>query len=121
MSRLKKILAVVLLAAALSVWGFFAWKRGTPYQSPYWSPNGAFYVQKYSNPSPFSSVTATPGQGSDSIGGYIRLYDRAGKMLHERYVPFSRDVEPLWSGNRVFLRGVAAMDNDPWILPRPVE
>ena len=42
-------------------------------------------------------------------------------MIHERFERFIRDVEPLWAGIRVYLRGVAAMDNDPWILPSSAE
>jgi len=47
----------------------------------------------------------------------MRVYDRNGDLMNERFVSFIRDVEPLWSGNKVYLRGVADTDADPWVLP----
>lgn len=58
-----------------------------------------------------------PGQGSDSIDGYIRLYDRNGNPVHERFEIFIRDIKPLWAGEKVYLMGVKEMDDNPWILP----
>jgi hypothetical protein len=62
-----------------------------------------------------------PGQGSDAIDGYIRLYDKNGKLIDERFADFIRDVEPIWAGNKVYLMGVEEMDDDPWILPTTSE
>lgn len=106
-----------MLVAGMPILGFVLWKRGTPYQAPFWSPNGDFYVQKYSNPTLSGLRSAMPGQGSDAIDGYIRLYDRNGKLLGERFEFFIRDIDPLWAGNKVYLRGVPQMDAAPWILP----
>jgi hypothetical protein len=117
MKKLRSLLAFVLVLVALGVPAFLLWKRGTPYQPPYQSPNGEYYVQKYANLSLSSLLPGMPGHGSDAVSGYIRVYDRNGDLINERFVSFIRDVEPLWSGNKVYLRGVADMDADPWILP----
>jgi hypothetical protein len=108
-------------AVVIVVVGHANWKRGTPYQPAVWSPNGQYYVQKYSNLTLSKLWPVAPGHGSDSVDGYIRLYDKNGRMIHERFERFIRDVEPLWAGTRVYLRGVAAMDNDPWNLPSSAE
>jgi hypothetical protein len=62
-----------------------------------------------------------PGQGSDAIDGYIRLYDGNGSLIHERFETFIRDIKPLWAKEKVYLMGVKEMDNDPWILPTSSE
>jgi hypothetical protein len=106
------VVVVLLVGVAAGV----LWKRDTPYQAPYWSPNRQYYVQKYARSSRLPLPTL-PGQGSDAVDGYIRLYDNKGTLIHERSESFIRDIEPLWSGNKVYLRGVTEMDNNPWILP----
>lgn len=55
------------------------------------------------------------------IDGYIRIFDKDGNLLNERFVYFIRDVKPVWSGNKVYLMGVDEMDDDPWILPTSAE
>lgn len=118
--RLLLAVAFVVLVVGLVV-VYSVWKRGTPYQAQMWSPNGRYYVQKFSNISPSRLIPGMPGQGSDAIDGYLRLYDREGRLLHERYEHFIRDIEPLWAGTKVYLRGVAAMDDNPWTLPSSAE
>jgi hypothetical protein len=107
--------AVVLISLAVR-----AWKAGTPYGELMWSPNHQYYVRKYENRSARCG-SAGPGQGSDAKGGYVRLFDRDDQLLQERYVPFSRDVEPVWSQDRVYLLGFAEMDDAPWVLPGSAE
>ncbi len=117
----KRLLAFLLVLAAVGVLGFVLWKRGTPYQQPYWSPNGKYYVQKYSNATLFGLLPVPRGHGSDGVNGYIRLYDRNGSLIHEKFESFIRDVDPLWTRNKVYLRGIPKMDADPWILPSSSE
>lgn len=114
--RWLRRLALLLAAAIVLVAAFLFWRGGAPYQSASWSPNGRYYIQKYSNFS-ISSFFPGAGRGSDSIDGYIRLYDKDGVLIHERFAYFIRDIEPVWAGNKVYLKGVAELDNDPWILP----
>ncbi len=121
MGRKKRLAAAAVLLGVAAVAGFLIWKRGTPYQQPYWSPNRQYYVQKYSNFTPSRLVGAMPGQGSDAVSGYIRLYDRNGRLLHERFQSFIRDIEPAWAGNKVYLKGVPEMDSNPWVLPGSAE
>jgi hypothetical protein len=91
----KWVLALAAVCGGSSLLGFYLWKQGTPYQPPFWSPNKQYYVQKYSNFTPLRLLAAMPGQGSDTIDGYVRLYRRDGTLLHERFVIFVRDVEPV--------------------------
>ena len=115
------IKALLLLLVLFGVTGFLWWKRGVPYQDRVYSPNGRYYVQKYSNLTPNQFIGAMPGQGSDAVDGYIRLYAANGTLLHERFETFIREIKPSWVGRKVYLLGVAAMDNDPWILPTSSE
>lgn len=94
---------------------FLGWKRGTPYQEPYWSPNGKYYVQKYANFTPRQLLAVMPGQGSDMIDGYIRVYDRQGILIKEQFHIFIRDIEPIWFENEVFFMG--AENLGVWKLP----
>ncbi|NTV46104.1 MAG: hypothetical protein HGB11_06200 [Chlorobiales bacterium] len=114
----KRLLIILGIAVTTGLIGYFVWKQGTPYQSRYYSPNRQFYIQKYHNISFSSFMVAMPGQGSDMIDGYIRLYDQNDQMICERFETFIRDIEPVWAGREVFLMGVDDMDNDPWILPQ---
>ncbi|MEW6737262.1 MAG: hypothetical protein AB1489_38610 [Acidobacteriota bacterium] len=120
--KYRKILLTILVLVFLFGWlAFLFWKQGEPYQEPYWSPNHRYYLQKYSNLTLSNFLPMMPGQGSDSINGYIRLYDAKGNLLYERFETFIRDITPVWADNRVYLLGVAEMDNDPWILPTSSE
>lgn len=122
MKRYQKILLVtVCFLVCVGTFSFFLWKKGRPYSSPFWSPNRQYYVQKYSNMTLSKFIPAMPGQGSDMIDGYVRIFDKDGNLISERFVYFIRDVEPVWSGNKVYLMGVAEMDSDPWILPTSAE
>lgn len=111
----RPVVVVLVVVLGIGVVATSRWKRGTPYQQPFWSPNRQYYVQKFENWSP--AFLHAGRRGSDGIDGYIRLYDRNGVLIAERFQTFLRDVEPLWAGDKVYLKGVAAMDDDPWLLP----
>ena len=118
MKRYQKVLLLTIcLLVCIGTVSYFIWKPGTPFSSPYWSPNKQYYVQKYSNLSFSSFIPVMPGQGSDLINGYIRVFDKDGKLLNERFVYVIRDVEPIWEGNKVYLKGIADMEEVIWILP----
>ena len=107
--------AICLLGAAAGR----AWHAGTPYQEPFLSPDGRYHIQKYATLSPRSLLGSMPGQSSDMVDGFIRLHDGDGTVLAERWVAFMRDIRPVWSDDRVYLLGIAEMDNNPWLLPAP--
>ena len=121
LKRHQGLIAASVVVCLMLLAGFLVWKQGTPYQQPYWSPNHEYYVQKYSNFMPAQLIPGMPGHGSDAIGGYIRLYDKNGRLLHERLESFIRDIEPQWAGNKVYLKGIPEMDNHPWVLPTSAE
>lgn len=112
------IVGLIFLAILIS---FTYWKKGTPYQEAFFSPNKKYYIQKYSNLTLSNFIAVMPGQGSDSINGYIRLYDKDNNLINERFETFIRDIEPIWADDRVYLLGVEEMDNDPWVLPTSSE
>ena len=58
-----------------------------------------------------------PGQGSDSVDGFIRLHAKDGTVLAERWVSFMRDIKPVWADTHLYLLGIADMDENPWLLP----
>jgi hypothetical protein len=113
------LVAGAVVLAVLALYGLYRWTDGEPYQERYPSPNGQYYVQKFVVSLPFP-VTG-PGQGSDGASGYIRLFTKDGKMLKQRRQSFLRDIKPVWAREKVYLLGVAEMDNDPWILPASSE
>lgn len=93
------------------------------YQERFWSPNRQYYMQKYRTFS-ILPVPSMPGQGSDSVDGYIRIHDKDGKVIHERYYTFIRDTEAIWVRNEVILMGggVTHSENeDGLILPTAAE
>lgn len=118
--RQKTLLTFAFLLCLSGAAGFFFWKRGTPFRQPYWSPNGQYYVQRYANWTPSSLYHAMPGQGSDAADGYIRLYDKSGKLIKERFATSIEYFnEPLWVGNQVYISMIA--EHEPWILPTSSE
>ena len=117
MNRRLKITIFTVMVLVLLFMMLYAWYQGTPYQERFHSPNKAYYVQKYKTLSLNNFRVAMPGQGSDSVDGFIRLYNQQGNLLHQRYETFIRDIEPVWSGQNIFLMGVEEMDNNPWVLP----
>jgi len=121
MKRYQKILlcAVCLLVCA-GMASYFLWKRGTPYSSPDWSPNGQYYIQRYRVVTISGFIPSTPGNGSDNIEGYVRLFDKEGNCLEEVFISYLvREMRPVWHGNKVY--AVSELDDKPWILPSSSE
>ena len=97
---LRRIAAVMVAVIAAAILAYF-WRQGTPYQDRFYSPNGQFYIQKYSTGGSFRG--ASVGGGSDMIDGYIRIYSSDGRLIHEQFHTFIRDMNPTWSDREVFL------------------
>lgn len=119
--RYKYSLMILVVVVVLGVSGYLRWKEGVLYQGRFYSPNYAYYVQKYTNPTFRRLTGAMPGQSSDMVDGYIRLFAADGTLLQERFETFIRDIEPVWADSAVYLRGVEEMDNAPWLLPTSSE
>jgi hypothetical protein len=95
--------------------GYWIWHGGSPYQDRYYSPNGRFYMQKYSNFTLSRLSAASVGGGSDMIDGFIRIFDSKDKLVHEEFHTFIRDIEPAWDTNSVFILGC----DDPILVALP--
>lgn len=105
----------VVAAASCTVMG-----KEEPYQGQMWSPNRDYYVQKYRTFGVLPT-TSMPGQGSDSVDGYIRVHAKDGKVISERHYTFIRDTEAVWSRDKVFLMGGSVSDDEGVTLPGRVD
>lgn len=120
----KKSVVVLIFSICLGIGGLlivnnFSYSE-EPYQAKMWSPNREYYLQKYKTVN-LIQLPSMPGQGSDEIDGYIRIYDKTDKLIHERFYSFIRDTEPIWSGNSVVLLGGGVTDDDVVVLPSSAE
>lgn len=121
MKRHQKILllfcCLLFCAGAAS---YFVLKRGTSYSSPFWSPNGQYYIQRYQVLTISGFTPSMPGSGSDNIEGYVRLFDKNGNCLEEIFISYlAREMHIVWDENKVY--PVSELDDAPWILPSSSE
>lgn len=99
--RLARRLAIA--AACLAVLALlYLWRWGTPSGDADWSPNRRYYVQRYINLNSRMFEMRPPGDGSNS-DGYVRVYDRGGRLLRELYYRDNVYVQPLWFGATLWL------------------
>lgn len=113
---------VILFLLGIGAVYYFVWKPGKPYGDPFWSPNRQYYLQKFSNLTVSRFQPAMPGQGSDAIEGYIRLFDKDGNLLDEIFITYlARDIKPVWAEKKIYIIGVSELDDAPWILPSSAE
>src|SRR5690606_22896743 len=72
-----KIAGVVVAALLLltSIVRYLAWPSGTVYGDREYDETGQYYFQRYSTIGPSVFRMSMPGGGSDSIAGFIRLFD----------------------------------------------
>jgi hypothetical protein len=101
--RYFRRLSIVMVAVILVAVAAYYWHRGILYQDRFYSPNGRFYIQKYSTGGRFR--VASVGGGSDMIDGYIRIYSSDDRLIHEHFQTFIRDIEPDWDERQVFFTG----------------
>ena len=71
------LVTVILPKATASKWG-----------ERKYSPDNEFYIEYYSVFTFKSLLPVTPGNGSDNIDGYIRLYNKNEELLKEVYMDF---------------------------------
>jgi len=113
--RLRRLALAALALAAAGVLVVLAVRAGRrPRASEYQafeSPDGRFRVVVYSFPSP---VPMMPGQGGDARG-FVRLYDRSGRLLREEPVDRVQRISSLrWEDGRLEIPVFAV-----WDLPPP--
>ncbi len=113
--RLRSLTLAALILAAAGVLVVLAVRvghrpRASEYQA-FESPDGRFRVVVYSCPSPAPMM---PGQGGDARG-FIRLYDRSGRLLREEPVDRVQRIANLrWEDGRLEIPLFAE-----WDLPPP--
>jgi hypothetical protein len=118
--RSRRVGVAVLLVAVMGIGVFQYWKRGRAYGEPDWSPNRQFYIRRYVNWTPAMYMMRPPGDGG-TYDGYVRLFDRRGRLLHERYYQSNSYVQSVWSGREVWLMAGVDEDDGPWTLPASSE
>ncbi|WP_047303790.1 hypothetical protein [Pseudomonas fluorescens] len=103
MQKIKLILGAALaLFLAYQAYGSFYY--GTPYQGRDYSPDQAFYYQKYrlfSWRTWIPSMTM-PGDGDSSrysVGGYLRVFKADGTLVGQSYDDCIAVVEVSWYDN----------------------
>ena len=113
--RLRSLALAALLLAAVGVLVAVAVRTGhRPRASEYQafeSPDGRFRVVVYSFPSPAPMM---PGQGGDARG-FVRLFDRSGRLLREEPVDRVQRISSLrWENGQLEIPFFAV-----WDLPPP--
>ncbi|NBF04913.1 hypothetical protein GV819_21745 [Pseudomonas sp. Fl5BN2] len=101
MKTTKRILGAAL--AVFLVYQGYAWfYYGTPYEERNYSPNQAFYYQKYRMFSwrAWIPTMTMPGDGDSSryaIGGYLRVFNADGTLQGQSYDRCIAVVDVFWS------------------------
>ncbi|QNH78057.1 hypothetical protein GGD92_07275 [Pseudomonas protegens] len=105
MQKIKLILGAAL-ALFLAYQAYGSFYHGTPYQGRDYSPDQAFYYQKYrlfSWRTWIPSMTM-PGDGDSSrysVGGYLRVFKADGTLVGQSYDDCIAVVEVSWYDNAV--------------------
>ncbi|EHP43854.1 hypothetical protein OR16_07219 [Cupriavidus basilensis OR16] len=117
-SLLMAALAAVILAYPAYLYCYY----GVAYGSKQYSPNGAFYYQKYKLASwrNWVPTMAFPGQGSDKlyyVNGYVRVYTAAGEQIGQARASGVPVAEVHWAGDAVVVMDGSVDQADPIMLP----
>lgn len=105
MKKIKLILGAALaLFLAYQAYGPFYY--GTPYQDRNYSPDQAFYYQKYRLFSwrTWIPIMTMPGDGDSSrysVGGYLRVFKADGTLVGQSYDDCIAVVEVSWYDDAV--------------------
>ena len=92
---------------------------GTVFTDPVWSPNRQYYSQKYRTLTLSSFSAVSPGGSSDNVDGYIKIYDKHGRVLFSKFYTYLEGKELRWHGNQVFVLG--GDEDQVWGLPSSAE
>ncbi|WP_414158416.1 hypothetical protein ACMGG8_22165 [Pseudomonas sp. BNK-45] len=105
MQKIKLILGTALAVfLAYQAYGWFYY--GTPYQGRNYSPDQAFYYQKYRLFSwrTWIPTMTMPGDGDSSrysVGGYLRVFKADGTLVGQSYDGCIAVVEVSWYDDAV--------------------
>lgn len=105
MKKIKPILGVAL-AVFLAYQAYGSFYYGKPYEARRYSPDQAFYYQKYRLFSwrTWIPTMTMPGDGDSSrysVGGYLRVFKADGTLLGQSYDGCIAVVEVFWYDDAV--------------------
>lgn len=105
MKKRTRILCAVV-AVFLAFQGYYAFYYGYTYEKPYYSPNQAFYYQKYRlfSWSRWIPSVGMPGDGAQSLyntGGYVRVFRADGTLEGQFYNNCVAMTEVHWTGDSI--------------------
>ena len=120
---MKRKIRVITIAIAVTIalgFGAYGLWRSSATLIPEWtsySPDGRFRIEFYRVWTTSGLLFTPPGNGSDNIDGFIRLYRSDGTLLQETYRSFLVAYEPRWSDDEAYFLG----DGPIWKLPKSPE
>ncbi|MEN5094392.1 hypothetical protein ABE458_27275 [Pseudomonas protegens] len=105
MKKIKPILGVAL-AVFLAYQAYGSFYYGNPYEARRYSPDQAFYYQRYRLFSwrAWIPTMTMPGDGDSSrysVGGYLRVFKADGTLLGQSYDGCIAVVEVFWYDDAV--------------------
>ncbi len=100
---------VILVIFSAFVTGSYLWWKQGKQRSEEWSPNKQYVAREYKTFELIPRFTM-PGDGGH-YSGYIRVYNRDGKLLYEEYSNLLDFVEgPYWEKEGVYWMGTDNQD-----------
>ena len=105
---------VIVLPLMTAFAGYKIWHSGSAYGDREYDKSGQYYFQRYSTIGPSAFQMSMPGGGSDSIDGFIRLYDSRGNLLNEYFTVYLLGIQPTWLDDSLWLMGTS--DEITWPL-----
>ena len=107
-------ITIMVLPILTTFAGYKVWHTGSAYGDREYDESGQYYFQRYSTIGSSAFQMSMPGGGSDSIDGFIRLYDSKGNLLNEYFTVYLLGIKPTWLDNSLWLMGTS--DEITWPL-----
>lgn len=84
-----------------------SWRNSAkPFGEKVYSEDGRYYGQRYEVFTWNKLMMTSPGNGSDKVDGFIRLYDaKTDELLREKFVTFLVAYELHWSDGALYTLG----------------
>lgn len=112
--RIARITVIALPLLTIFV-GYKVWYSGSAYGEREYDESRQYYFQCYSTIGPSAFRMSMPGGGgSDSVDGFIRLYDSNGNLLNEYFTVYLPGIKPTWLDDSLWLMGTS--DEIRWPL-----